>query len=44
MEQRELREGLAEAWREKEELLERWMEEKKEEAERVNGHNDAQER
>ncbi|CAB1352593.1 unnamed protein product [Coregonus sp. 'balchen'] len=44
LEQRELREGLAAAWREKEELLERWMDEKKEEAERVNRHNDTQER
>jgi hypothetical protein len=44
LEQRELKEGLAAAWREKEELLERWMDEKKEEAERVNRHNDTQER
>ncbi|XP_010891793.2 autophagy protein 16 [Esox lucius] len=44
LEQQELRDELAAASREKEELLERWMEEKKDEAERVNRHNDTQER
>ncbi|CAL8299241.1 unnamed protein product [Merluccius merluccius] len=39
-----LREGMVEAWKEKGELLQRWMEEKKEEAARVNKYNDAQER
>ncbi|KAM4607264.1 autophagy-related protein 16-1 isoform 2-T2 [Polymixia lowei] len=43
-EQTELREGLAEAWREKEELLQRWMDEKREEAARLNKYNDTQER
>ncbi|XP_067084819.1 uncharacterized protein si:ch1073-143l10.2 isoform X1 [Osmerus mordax] len=44
VEQRELREALGGAWREKEDLLERWMEEKREEAERVNKNNDVQDR
>ncbi|KAK0140814.1 Autophagy-related protein 16-1 [Merluccius polli] len=39
-----LRKGMVEAWKEKGELLQRWMEEKKEEAARVNKYNDAQER
>ena len=39
-----LREGMVEAWKEKGDLLQRWMEEKKEEAARVNKYNDAQER
>ncbi|KAF7665873.1 hypothetical protein LDENG_00131120 [Lucifuga dentata] len=43
-EQRELREAMAEAWREKEELLQRWMEEKRVEADRMNKYNDTQER
>lgn len=42
--QKELREVLAQAWREKEELLQRWMEVKREEAERLNKYNDTQER
>ncbi|KAG7484105.1 hypothetical protein MATL_G00045620 [Megalops atlanticus] len=41
---RALQEELVGAWQEKEQLLERWLEEKREEAERVNQHNDAQER
>ncbi|XP_046716521.1 uncharacterized protein si:ch1073-143l10.2 isoform X2 [Silurus meridionalis] len=44
LEQRTLREELAIARQEKEELLERWLEEKKEEAERINKHNAALER
>ncbi|KAJ7996048.1 hypothetical protein DPEC_G00233040 [Dallia pectoralis] len=40
----ELKEELVAASREKEELLARWLEEKKDEAERVNRNNDAQER
>ncbi|XP_075997855.1 autophagy-related protein 16 [Genypterus blacodes] len=43
-EQRELRDALAEACREKERLLQRWMEEKRREAERLNKYNDTQER
>ncbi|XP_035462822.2 autophagy-related protein 16-1 isoform X1 [Scophthalmus maximus] len=43
-EQERLKETLAQALREKEELLQRWMEEKREEAERLNKYNDAQER
>jgi len=39
-----LREGMVDAWKEKAELVQRWMEEKKEEAARVNKYNDAQER
>ncbi|XP_028838304.1 autophagy-related protein 16-1 isoform X2 [Denticeps clupeoides] len=39
-----LRAELSVAWVEKEDLLERWMEEKRLEAERVNKHNAAQER
>ncbi|KAL0994343.1 hypothetical protein UPYG_G00120900 [Umbra pygmaea] len=42
--QQKLSEELAVARREKDEFLERWMEEKKDEAERVNRHNDTQER
>ncbi|XP_046869701.1 autophagy-related protein 16 isoform X2 [Hypomesus transpacificus] len=44
VEQRELKEALGGAWREKDDLLERWMEEKREEAERVNKNNDVQDR
>ncbi|XP_061546410.1 autophagy-related protein 16-1 isoform X2 [Phycodurus eques] len=44
LEQRSLKEALSQAWREKEDLLRRWMEEKKEEADRLNKYNDAQER
>ncbi|KAM9455636.1 uncharacterized protein Hap1MRO34_019307 isoform 2-T3 [Clarias gariepinus] len=44
LEQRTLREELALARQEKEELLERWLEEKREEAERINTHNAALER
>lgn len=44
LEQRTLREELAVARQEKEELLERWLEEKREEAERINKHNAALER
>lgn len=43
-EQKQLREGLAQAFREKEELLQRWMEEKSEEADRLNKYNDTKER
>ncbi|XP_022619454.1 autophagy-related protein 16-1-like [Seriola dumerili] len=43
-EQKGLKEALAQAWREKEELLQRWMEEKREEADRLNQYNDTQER
>lgn len=43
-EQKGLKEALAEAWREKEELLQRWMEVKREEADRLNKYNDIQER
>ncbi|XP_026797774.3 trichohyalin isoform X1 [Pangasianodon hypophthalmus] len=44
LEQRTLREDLVIARQEKEELLERWLEEKREEAERINKHNAALER
>lgn len=44
LEQRTLREALAVARQEKEELVERWLEEKREEAERINKHNTALER
>ncbi|XP_056148306.1 autophagy-related protein 16-1 [Lampris incognitus] len=44
LEQRELREDLANARAEKEALLQRWMEEKREVAKRVNKYNNAQER
>lgn len=44
MEQRTLREELALARQEKEELLERWLEEKREEAERMNKYNAVLER
>ncbi|XP_015195823.1 autophagy-related protein 16-1 [Lepisosteus oculatus] len=40
----ELEAGLGQAEREREELLQRWLVEKREQAERVNLHNDAQER
>ncbi|XP_058508253.1 autophagy-related protein 16-like isoform X3 [Solea solea] len=43
-EQQGLKETLAQACREKDELLQRWMEEKREEADRLNKYNDAQER
>lgn len=43
-EQNGLKEASAEALREKEELLQRWMEEKSEEADRLNKYNDTQER
>ncbi|XP_059215565.1 autophagy-related protein 16-1 [Centropristis striata] len=43
-EQKGLNEALAQACREKEELLQRWMEEKRDEAERLNKYNDTQER
>ncbi|XP_071336440.1 autophagy-related protein 16-1 [Trachinotus anak] len=43
-EQKGLKETLAQAWREKEELLQRCMEEKREEADRLNKYNDTQER
>ncbi len=43
-EQKGLRTALARARREKEELLRRWMEEKREEAERLNRYNNTQER
>lgn len=44
VEQSGLKEALSQAWREKEDLLRRWMEEKKQEADRLNKYNDAQER
>ncbi|KAI4887810.1 hypothetical protein NFI96_023447 [Prochilodus magdalenae] len=44
LEQKMLREELAVTRLEKEELLERWLEEKREEAERLNRHNATQER
>ncbi|XP_057704711.1 autophagy-related protein 16-1 [Corythoichthys intestinalis] len=44
MEQSSLKAALSEAWREKEDLLRRWMEEKKQEADRLNKYNIAQER
>ncbi|KAF4081964.1 hypothetical protein AMELA_G00146390 [Ameiurus melas] len=43
-EQRKLREELVLVRQEKEELLERWLEEKREEAERINKHNAALEK
>ncbi|XP_027130011.1 autophagy-related protein 16-2 isoform X1 [Larimichthys crocea] len=43
-EQKGLKQTLAQAWTEKEELLQRWMEEKREEAVRLNKYNAAQER
>ncbi|XP_037127252.1 autophagy-related protein 16-1 [Syngnathus acus] len=43
-EQSGLKEALSQAWNEKENLLRRWMEEKKQEADRLNKYNDAQER
>ncbi|XP_039994426.1 autophagy-related protein 16-1 [Xiphias gladius] len=43
-EQKGLKEALAQSWREKEELLQRWMKEKREEADRLNKYNDTQER
>lgn len=39
-----LEEALAQAWREKDELLQRWMEDKQEEAHRLNNYNDIEER
>ncbi|KAK2921763.1 hypothetical protein Q8A73_001248 [Channa argus] len=44
LEQKKLREELAQACREKEELLQRCMEEKRKEADRLNKYNDIQER
>ncbi|XP_053189315.1 autophagy-related protein 16 [Scomber japonicus] len=44
VEQRGLKEALAEAQKAKEELLQRWMEEKRVEADRLNKYNDIQER
>lgn len=43
-EQKGLKEALAQAVREKEELLQRWMAEKREEADRMNKYNDTHER
>nr|XP_020460424.1 autophagy-related protein 16-1-like [Monopterus albus] len=43
-EQKGLKEELVQAYKEKEELLQRWMDEKREEADRLNKHNDTQER
>ncbi|XP_031733946.1 autophagy-related protein 16-1 isoform X3 [Anarrhichthys ocellatus] len=43
-EQKGLHEALAQALREKEELLQRWMQEKSEEADRLNKHNEIQQR
>lgn len=44
VEQKRLTEELIQASTEKEELLLRWMEEKREEADRLNNYNDIQER
>lgn len=44
MEQRRLKQALEQACKEKEELLHRCMEQKREEADRVNKYNDAEER
>ncbi|XP_069000134.1 autophagy-related protein 16 [Embiotoca jacksoni] len=44
VEQKALKEALAQARTEKERLLQRWMEEKMEEADRLNKYNDSQER
>lgn len=44
MEQKKLKEALAEAQRENDELLQRWLEKKKEEAYRVNEYNNTQEK
>ncbi|XP_008280575.1 autophagy-related protein 16-1 [Stegastes partitus] len=44
LEQKGLKEASGQACREKERLLQRWMEEKREEAERLNRFNDTQER
>ncbi|XP_054456709.1 autophagy-related protein 16-1 [Anoplopoma fimbria] len=44
VEQKGLHEALAQTWREKEELLERWMQEKREEADRLNKYNYTQDR
>lgn len=44
VEQKRLKEELTQALTEKEELLLRWMEEKREEADRLNNYNDIQER
>lgn len=43
-EQRELHQALSQAWKQKEELLQRWMEEKRDEAGRLNMYNATQER
>lgn len=43
-EQKGINQALEQACREKEELLQRWMEEKREEAGRLNKYNAAQER
>ncbi|XP_068424079.1 autophagy-related protein 16-1-like [Clinocottus analis] len=43
-EHKELHEAMTQAWREKEELLQRWMQEKREEADRLNKYNETQER
>lgn len=43
-EKKALQEASSQACAEKEELLQRWMEEKREEADRLNKYNDAQER
>lgn len=44
LEHNTLREELADTKLQKEQLLDRWLEEKKEEAERINKHNATQER
>ncbi|XP_072246449.1 autophagy-related protein 16 [Leuresthes tenuis] len=44
LEQKGLKEALAQAHRDKEQLLQRWIEEKREEADRLNRYNDTQER
>ncbi|XP_028279744.1 autophagy-related protein 16-1 [Parambassis ranga] len=44
IENKRLHEALTQVWTEKERLVQRWMEEKKEEADRLNKYNDTQER
>lgn len=44
IENKRLHEALTQVWTEKERLVQRWMEEKREEADRLNKYNDTQER
>lgn len=44
VEQKELKEELAQEMRAKEELMQRWMDERREAADRLNKYNDARER